>query len=101
MNVTEFLKSTFDPSNPYLVRPRICCKDGFSISVQGGTEYHYCTPRKHCNQYIEVELGFPSAADPLLEDYAEDPSDPTGTVYGYVPIEVVENLVEKHGGMIE
>ena len=101
MNVTDFLKSTFDPSDPYLVRPRICCKDGFSISVQGGTEYHYCTPRKHCNQYIGVELGLPSAADPLLEDYAEDPSDPTGTVYGYVPIEVVESLVDKHGGMIE
>ena len=101
MSVIEFLESSFDPSNPYLVRPRIYCKDGFSISVQGGTEFHYCTPRKHCNQYIKVELGFPSAADPLLEDYAEDLSDPTGTVYGYVPIEVVENLVEKHGGMIE
>ena len=101
MSVIEFLESSFDPSNPYLVRHRICCKDGFSISVQGGTEFHYCSPRRHCNQYIEVELGFPSAADPLLEDYAEDPSDPTGTVYGYVPIEVVESLVEKHGGMIE
>lgn len=100
MNVTDFLKSTFDPSNPYQVRSRISCKDGFSISVQGGTEFHYCVPRKHCNQYECVELGFPSAADPLLEDYAEDPSDPTGTVYGYVPIEVVESLVEKHGGMI-
>lgn len=101
MNVTDFLKSTFDPFNPYLVRPRIYCKDGFSISVQGGTEFHYCTPRKHCNQYECVELGFPSAEDPLLEDYAEDPSDQTGTVYGYVPIEVVESLIEKHGGMIE
>ena len=101
MSVIEFLESSFDPSNPYLVRPRIYCKDGFSISVQGGTEFHYCSPRRHCNQYIEVELGFPSAVDPLLEDYAEDPSDPTGTVYGYVPIEVVESLVEKHGGMIE
>ena len=101
MNVTDFLKSTFDPSNPYQVRPRIYCKDGFSISVQGGTEFHYCTPRKHCTQYECVELGFPSAADPLIEDYAEDPSDPTGTVYGYVPIEVVESLVEKHGGIVE
>ena len=101
MSVIEFLKSTFDPSNPTQVRPRVYCKDGFSISVQGGTEFHYCSPRRHCNQYIEVELGFPSAADPLLEDYAEDPSDPTGTVYGYVPVEVVESLVEKHGGMIE
>ena len=101
MNVTDFLKSTFYPSNPYLVRPRISCKYGFSVSVQGGTEFHYCTPRHHCNQYIEVELGFPSATDSLLEGYAEDPSDPIGTVYGYVPIVVVENLVEKHGGMVE
>ena len=101
MSVIEFLESSFDPSKPYLVRARICCKDGFSISVQGGTEFHYCSPRRHCNQYIEVELGFPSAEDPLLEDYAEDPSDPTGTVYGYVPIEVVESLIEKHGGMVE
>ena len=101
MSVIEFLKSSFDPSNLYQVRPRICCKDGFSISVQGGTEFHYCTPRIHCNQYIKVELGFPSAADPFLAGYAEDPSDPTGTVYGYVPIEVVERLVERHGGIVE
>lgn len=101
MSVTEFLKSTFDPSNPTQVRPRVCCKDGFSVSVQGGDKYHYCVPRQHCNQYDEVELGFPSAADSLLKEYAEDPSDPTGTVYGYVPIEVVESLIEKHGGMIE
>lgn len=101
MNVTDFLKSTFDPSNPYQVRPRIYCKGGFSISVQGGTEFHYCTPRKHCNQYECVELGFPSAVDILIGEYAEDPSNPTGTVYGYVPIEVVESLVEKHGGMVE
>lgn len=101
MSVIDFLKSTFDPSNPYQVRPRIYCKDGFSVSVQGGTRFHYCTPHKHCNQYIKVELGFPSVADPFLAGYAEDLSDPTGTVYGYVPIEVVESLVEKHGGMIE
>lgn len=101
MSVIEFLESSFDPSNPYQVRPRIYCKDGFSVSVQGGTEFHYCTPRKHCNQYIEIELGFPSAVDILIGEYAEDPSDPTGTVYGYVPIEVVESLVEKHGGMVK
>lgn len=101
MNVTEFLESSFDPSNPYQVRPRIYCKDGFSFSVQGGTEFHYCTPHIHCNQYIKVELGFPSVADPFLAGYAEDPSDLTGTVYGYIPIEVVERLVERHGGIVE
>lgn len=101
MTVTEFLKSTFNPSNPYQVRPRIYCKDGFSVSVQGGTEFHYCTPRKHCNQYECVELGCPSAEDTLIKDYAEEPSKPTKTVYGYVPIEIVEELIEKHGGITE
>lgn len=101
MTVTEFLKSTFNPSNPYQVRPHIHCKDGFSISVQGGTEFHYCVPRKHCNQYECVELGYPSAVDTLIEEYAEDPFNMTDSVFGYVPIEIVEALIEKHGGIVE
>ena len=101
MTVTEFLKKTFNPSSPYQFRPRIYCKDGFSVSVQGGTEYHYCTPRKHCNQYECVELGYPSAVDTLIEDYAEDPFDITNSVFSFVPIEIVEALIEKHGGIIE
>lgn len=48
--------------------------------------------------YEEVELGYPSNEDELINDYAED-DDYTGTVYGYVPIEVVEKLIEKHGGI--
>jgi hypothetical protein len=34
--------------------------------------------------------------EPLLMPYAEDESDPTGTVYCYVPREVVEAVVAKH-----
>ena len=32
-------------------------------------------------------------------EYAEDDWNYTETVYGYVPIEVVEKLIEKHGGI--
>ena len=31
--------------------------------------------------------------------YAESPDEPTETVYGLVPKEIVEFLVQKHGGI--
>lgn len=81
-------------------RPRIVCKDGFSISVQGG-EALYSRPRKNLRDgaYKEVECGFPSQKEELLMKYAEDTSKPTETVYAYVPVSVVEQVLEKHGGM--
>lgn len=80
-------------------RPRLYCNDGYSISVQA-SEFHYCSPRLNGLQdYKSVELGYPSAEDELINEYAENALDYTDTVYGYVPIEVVEKLIEKHGGI--
>lgn len=80
-------------------RPRLCCNDGFSISVQA-SEFHYCEPQLNGVQdYESVELGFPSVEDELINEYAEDCMNYTETVYGYVPIEIVEKLIEKHGGI--
>lgn len=83
-----------------IIRPRIVCNDGFSISVQGSAN-HYCSPRENLidKAYAEVELGFPSVADDLIAYYAEDDEDLTDTVYGLVPIDTVEELIEKHGGI--
>ena len=79
-------------------RPRLYCNDGYSISVQA-SEFHYCSPRLNGLQdYKSVELEYPSTEDELINEYAED-FDYTNTVYGYVPIEVVEKLIEKHGGI--
>lgn len=44
-------------------------------------------------------MGFPSELDHLIDIYAEDP-DTTETVYGYVPIKVVNKLIKKDGGII-
>lgn len=105
MTVKEFLATTIK-SHKYLFsdeiiqenRPRLLCNDGFSISVQA-SKFHYCIPRLDGAQdYETVELGYPSHEDELINDYAED-DDYTKTVYGYVPIEVVEKLIEKHGGI--
>lgn len=82
-------------------RPWIVCVDGFKISVQAG-EYLYCSPRINwAEEYDTVELGFPSEEGELIVDYAEDPNDLTETVYGYVPIDIVNKLIEKHGGIME
>ena len=81
--------------------PRIVCKDGFSMSVQAG-KYYYCTPREeHPQAWDEVECGFPSEKESSLMEYAECPDTPTDTVYGYVPVQVVEEIIERHGGIVE
>lgn len=81
------------------IRPRLYCNDGYSISVQASS-FHYCKPRLNGIQdYESVELGSPSTEDELINEYAEVNSDYTKTVYGYVPIEIVEELINKHGGI--
>jgi len=99
MNVTEYLKKTYDKASIHLVRKRIVCNDGFSISVQGGTIFHYCKPRVNANVYLQVECGFPSEAESLLNRYAEDTSNLTDTVYPYVPIHLIERVILKHKGI--
>jgi len=80
---------------------KVVCADGFTMSVQA-SEIHYCAPRENdAEYYSEVEIGFPSMADPLIEQYAEDLENLTDTVYGYVPVEIVEQVILKHGGIKE
>lgn len=82
------------------IRPAIRCKDGFQISVQA-SEFHYCSPRINgADEYKSVELGFPNYEDLLILPYAEDPCNPTHSIYGNVPIEIVNELIEKHGGIV-
>lgn len=103
------------------------CADGFSMSViaGGGT---YCHPRPtlclhlpghemvhepdgildnvvhdYPGPYDMVEVGFPTQRpEPWTEwkQYAEEPDNPTGSVYGYVPVDMVTALVELHGGEV-
>ena len=80
---------------------RIVCNDGFSVSVQA-SETAYCSPRETAaHPYWAFELGFPSEKEETLMQYAEDEDRPTDTVYGYVPVSVVEALIDKHGGIKE
>lgn len=83
------------------LRPRIQCADGFSISVQAYSGA-YCTPRNDIGPYTEVELGYPSAVPPdYILEYAEEVNKPTDTVYAYVPINLVWQMLQEHGGPVD
>tara|TARA_Y100000593_G_scaffold94784_1_gene195982 strand:+ start:1217 stop:1594 length:378 start_codon:yes stop_codon:yes gene_type:complete len=96
--------------SPQPTRAAIICKDGFTMSVQA-SNYHYCTPKiNDAKGYLEVEIGYPSKREPLIDEYAEgfglwiEDGDKdyefTNTVYPYVPAEVVIEVIMKHGGMV-
>lgn len=98
MNTAEFIKETFKENNGYCFRPVIVCNDGFKMSVQGYSG-HYCRPRTTQNWYLELEIGFPSQEESLIMPYAESSENPTQTVYGWVPIEIIDEVIIKHGGI--
>jgi hypothetical protein len=73
-------------------------ESGFGVSIQA-SQTSYCSPRNNTGPYTHVELGFPTAFEQLIISYAEDQSEPTDTVYGYVPAGLVQALTIKHGGI--
>jgi len=93
---------------------QINCVDGFRLSVQAGGGA-YSVPRHHGfsahdpgsdfeGPYTHAEVGFPSQQPQpwsKWEKYCEAPSEPTETVYGYVPVELIRALIESHGGEVK
>ncbi len=117
-NINEFIKNNLkvkvlseDPLMKHMLTstrlPKIVCVDGFEMSVQVGYSL-YSTPKKVAKRYSEVEIGFPSEREPLIEEYVElgifDTAqgkgvDYTDTVYPYVPVKIVNKVLKKHGGI--
>lgn len=80
---------------------RLLLADGSSLSIQasGG---HYCTPRcdfDDYGQYYEFEIGFPSVHMDELTPYQDGSGDQTSSVFGYVPKEIIESLIDSRGGV--
>ena len=73
------------------------------MSIQGSS-FHYSTPREDDGPYTEVEVGYIEdgkgnqiVPPDTWKQYAESgfPSD----VYAYVPINLVQEFCDKHGGI--
>tara|TARA_Y100000593_G_scaffold94032_1_gene191293 strand:- start:67464 stop:67850 length:387 start_codon:yes stop_codon:yes gene_type:complete len=87
----------------YQMTKQLMLSDGTTISIQAGRT-HYCFPRTDAPEldydfYSEFEIGFPSREIPEILKYAEDPECPTQTVYGWVPKEVIQDFINKAGGV--
>lgn len=82
--------------------PEMVCADGFKMSVQGHYGAYSCPRDDFADHYSSVEVGFPSEREDLLMPFIDggEETDPTTTVYGYVPIGIVEKVIEKHGGLV-
>lgn len=92
MNVSEFLKAT-DVAERIAIRPVIICRDGFAISVQASF-VHQSQRCKNSHEYGTVEIAtnkMESKLEPFKTEYQN--------IFGYVPIEFVDDIIDKHGGM--
>ena len=105
--------------NHYFYCPTVHAKDGWSVSLQIN-HVNYCFSDRGYRilspTWLQVEFGFPSQHEPLLNPYAEDyghvsyddesneiPFDEanysnTNTV-GKVSVSVMEEIFAKHGGI--
>ena len=105
MKINEFIQKyrVVEKLVPGMTRsynPHVVCKDGFKMSVQAGQSL-YSEPRDVADSYEEAEVGFPSTEETLLTTYAEDNNNLCDTVYGYVPCSIIDEVIEKHGGIDE
>ena len=89
------------------LRPRVHCADGVSLSIQA-SEYAYCSPRQRFqrpwNEYTLVEVGYiydenthPFSPPALWREYQTGDDE----IWAYVPVSVVEEFIQAHGGEAE
>ena len=105
MKINEFIQKyrkvqKLVPGMTRTYTPHVICKDGFKMSVQAGQSL-YSEPRDVADKYEEAEIGFPSTEESLLTTYAEDNDNLCDTVYGYVPCSIIDEVIDKHGGIDE
>lgn len=101
MTINEFLqKYRRTEHGMNVIRPRVRCADGFTVSVQAG-RWMRSRPGDDANYYTHVELGYPSGIEKDLLSYADDKTHPKDTVYNYVPTTLVDKVLEAHGGITD
>lgn len=78
---------------------RVTCADGFTVYCHAGW-FYYCTPRVAFAEWDTIELATPSEVLPdHFTMYAENEENLLETFYSYVPVSLVDALLELHGGI--
>lgn len=89
-----------DKSRHPTIFPDMVCADGFRMSVQGHFGA-YSHPRDDfADGYRQVEISVSPGAEPMLDTYGRQPEVfDDFAIYPYVPVPLVEQIIEKHGGL--
>lgn len=90
---TNYFLKNVQPDSGCYDRDPLVCKDGFIISIQA-SEVHYCNKCDNSDKYKTVEIDYISKEEPELLPYCEDT-----TLYYCVPVEIVNRIIRKHGGI--
>lgn len=77
--------------------PKMKCRNGLEMSVQA-SETHYCSPRDNTGPWYAVEVGFPNRVVEGLRPHQDGDGDMTDSVFGYVPIGTVAEIIANAGG---
>jgi hypothetical protein len=83
---------------PPIIRPAITCRSGLVLSIQA-SRIHYSSPRSDTGPYTHVEVRAPDI--PALREYREAGVSDGLFLYAFVPVGVVEALVDGEGGAVE
>lgn len=92
-NINNWLTAT---QSGHPVRKALVCNDGTTLSVQASS-HHYCSPRVDLSDYYsEVEVWRVTAEVPdTWLEYGDTENNP----FAYIPVELVEEFVDYHGGI--
>lgn len=88
--------------DPYFAKfPPIVCKDDTFISAQAGENYH-CYPKENLENF-EYETVEVFKNDDMIEELLLNPfeCDYDNYIFDNVPVEVIDAIIEKHGGIDE
>lgn len=101
MDINKYIRDNRVNVRGLVLVKELVCKNGLTMSVQASSD-HYCSPRQDSlSHYDSVEVGYPSRKVDALMEYAERPETPTETVYGWVPVDVINKIVDENGGLSE
>jgi hypothetical protein len=95
-DLNRYLTAMIDRKTSYCIQIR--CRDGFHFSV-GASTYHRCLPQNHKGPWSHVEVWGCSDLVYRLLDYSIPACTPGNLTFGKVPIEVMEEIIDLHGGV--
>ena len=76
-------------------RGHVTCESGLKLSIQA-SDGHYCSPKSNTGPYSSVEIMLMQAPPRSWDEFA-DSSD--SAVFGWVPVHLVNDLIEANGGI--